>query len=112
MEQGSSLEALQDMSTHFASSNLGAEAMKLPWVILVSGYGAFIHTGTEQSAEEMRTHKARWEGGIAKKRPADKSDMIVPSACWNHPGFNNTGGRYADCQCGACSPPSAGDHSK
>lgn len=28
------------------------------WVINVSGYGSFLHSGDEASAEEMRVHKA------------------------------------------------------
>lgn len=70
------------------------------WVILVGGYGAFLFRGTEPEAEDMRAHKARWEGAVAKKRRATTADMSTPSVCWNHPGFGNTG-RY-HCECGAC----------
>ena len=37
------------------------------WRISVTGYGDFLYVGTEEEAEDMRAHKARWEGGIAKK---------------------------------------------
>lgn len=41
------------------------------WVITVGGgYGTFFFRGTESEAEEMRRHKARWEGAVARKRPA------------------------------------------
>jgi len=44
------------------------------WIIRVGGgYGEFAFRGTEAEAEEMRVHKARWEGAFASKRPA-KSD--------------------------------------
>lgn len=61
------------------------------WVILVGGYGAFLFEGTETEAEDMRRHKARWERGIGKKRPATDEEVAskTPSQCWNHPGFNN-----------------------
>ncbi len=73
------------------------------WVILVGGgYGAFLFRGSEMEAEEMRAHKAKWEGAIAKKRPASVWDLAVgPSTCLNHPGFVNRY-RYADCRCGGC----------
>lgn len=38
------------------------------WLISVAGYGEWIYVGTEAEAEEMRAHKANWEGGIGKKR--------------------------------------------
>ena len=37
------------------------------WVITVAGYGSFGFIGTEVEAEEMRRHKASWEGGVATK---------------------------------------------
>lgn len=43
------------------------------WRIRVSGYGTFDFTGTREQAEEMRIHKARWEGGTAMKWRADLS---------------------------------------
>ena len=73
------------------------------WVILVHGYGPFIFEGTEREAEEMRAHKSRWEGGIAKLRLADDVEYVTrkPSECWNHPGFQNRGTYF--CECGNCS---------
>jgi len=38
------------------------------WLISVAGYGEWIYIGTEKEAEEMRAHKANWEGGVGKKR--------------------------------------------
>ena len=40
------------------------------WTINVFGYGDFQYFGTEDEAEEMRCHKANWEGGVGKKRRA------------------------------------------
>lgn len=42
------------------------------WIIDVVGYGDFSFYGTEEEAEDTRGHKAEWEGGIGKKRPADR----------------------------------------
>lgn len=71
------------------------------WIILVgAGYGAFLFQGTEQEAEDMRSHKARWERGIGKKRPATEEEVSTgkPSQCWNHPGFGNkVVYNYCDC---------------
>lgn len=39
----------------------------MKWKITVAGYGEFEFEGTAEEAEEMRRHKARWEGAIAKK---------------------------------------------
>lgn len=41
------------------------------WIISVGGYGSFGFLGTEAEAEEMRAHKADWEGGVGRKRRAD-----------------------------------------
>ncbi len=75
------------------------------WVILIGGYGAFLFEGTADEAEEMRRHKARWERGIGKKRPATGEEVAskTPSQCWNHVGFNNNftyicGCDDVDCQ--------------
>ena len=43
------------------------------WIIDVVGYGDFSFYGTEVEAEDARAHKAEWEGGIGKKRPADRA---------------------------------------
>lgn len=70
------------------------------WVILIGGYGAFLYEGNEEYAENMRAHKARWERGVGKKRPATDKEVAAgkPSQCWNHAGFNNRF-VYNDCQC-------------
>lgn len=47
------------------------------WVINVGGYGEFAYYGSEEEAEEMRAHKARWEGGVGRKRKAEQDDPIV-----------------------------------
>lgn len=57
------------------------------WIINVAGYGAFLFEGSESEAEEMRVHKARWEGACAQKRPASITDFPHASGCWNHPGY-------------------------
>lgn len=38
------------------------------WTISLPYYGAFLFTGTEDEAEEMRRHKAQREGEVARKR--------------------------------------------
>jgi len=43
----------------------------------VAGYGGFAFYGTEDEAEDMRVHKARWEGGVGRKRKAEQDDPIV-----------------------------------
>ena len=49
---------------------------QITWVIAVGGgYGAFLFKGTEEEAEEMRRHKARWEGAPAKKVPANDEEI-------------------------------------
>lgn len=45
------------------------------WVIIVSGYGPFLFDGTEEEAEEMRRHKAKWEQGVAQKRKATEQEI-------------------------------------
>lgn len=89
---------------------------KPSWVINVAGYGAFVFEGTEQEAEEMRAHKARWEGAVGHKRPASFTDFPRASTCWNHPGYLRLV-RYGSrrqllkrpyvpsyyCECGGCS---------
>lgn len=74
--------------------------MTMHWVITVGGYGAFLFEGTEAQAEEMRAHKARWERGIGKKRPADEAEIASgqASSCLNHPGYASRH-FYADCPC-------------
>ena len=42
----------------------------MKWVISLPYYGAFLFDGSAEEAEEMRRHKARWEGEIARLRPA------------------------------------------
>ena len=43
------------------------EDTKKKWLIKVLGYGSFVFNGTEEEAEEMRQHKARWERAVATK---------------------------------------------
>lgn len=73
------------------------------WVILVGGgYGAFLFEGTEAEAEEMRKHKARWEGVVALKRLADAGEIESKEAsqCWNHKAFSHRGkGFIYACDC-------------
>ena len=45
------------------------------WVIDVAGYGSFLFEGSEKQAEEMRAHKAWWEGGVGRKRPATQAEI-------------------------------------
>ncbi|QNH21195.1 hypothetical protein HEP73_02107 [Xanthomonas sp. GW] len=65
--------------------------MSTNWVIRVAGYGSFLFVGTEEEAEEMRRHKARWERAVAHKRPADAQEVAeqTPSRCDNHPGWGD-----------------------
>ena len=50
------------------------------WEITVGGgYGTFPFFGTEAEAEEMRVHKARWEGAIARKHRAPTSMPPTPA---------------------------------
>lgn len=37
------------------------------WLISIAGYGDFAFYGTEREAENMRRHKAYWEGGTGRK---------------------------------------------
>lgn len=58
------------------------------WKIWVSGYGDFDFEGTEAEAEEMRSHKARWEHGKGMKWRADNqkpSDKLTAEivALWD-----------------------------
>lgn len=46
------------------------------WVITVlDGYGSFLFKGSEEEVEEMRRHKANWEGSPATKKLATKDDI-------------------------------------
>jgi len=45
------------------------------WIIYVGNYGSFLFEGTELEAEEMRQHKAVWEGGIGRKRLATEQEI-------------------------------------
>ena len=70
------------------------------WIISVGGYGTFFFEGTESEAEEMRAHKAKWERGVGKKRPADDEEVAsgMIKRCLNHPGYLSKN-IYNDCQC-------------
>lgn len=48
---------------------------KEKWLIYISGYGTFFFDGTRKEAEEMRRHKANWEGGVGRKRLATDADI-------------------------------------
>lgn len=50
--------------------------MKQKWKIWISGYGAFDFEGTEAEAEDMRIHKARWEGGQGRKWRVDNPTEV------------------------------------
>ena len=45
------------------------------WLIYISGYGTFFFDGTRKEAEEMRAHKANWEGGLGRKRYATQEEI-------------------------------------
>ncbi len=54
------------------------------WKIRVSGYGTFDFTGTEAEAEEMRRHKAQWEGGNGHKYRVEnqtEADRLMQRMC-------------------------------
>ena len=50
------------------------------WMIKVTGYGEFEHFGTAAEAEQMRVHKAEWEGGRGTKRKAGAVEIAVARA--------------------------------
>lgn len=73
------------------------------WVISVAdNYGSFFVTGTEQEVEEKRKYKAKWEQTIARKRLADKEELLtgIINSCKNHPNFQSKD-RY-HCICPKC----------
>jgi hypothetical protein len=47
------------------------------WIISVTGYGSFFFEGTIEEAEEMRAHKADWEGGRGTKRSATPEEIKI-----------------------------------
>lgn len=55
------------------------------WKISASGYGDFCFFGTEKEAEEMRLHKARWEGSAisTKRRILSNSRLAKAFIDWN-----------------------------
>lgn len=53
------------------------------WAIYVIGYGSFLFVGTEAEAEDMRLHKARWEGGLGRKRFATTVEIAAGRASSN-----------------------------
>lgn len=49
---------------------------KQNWIISVGGgYGSFLFKGSEQEAEEMRSHKANWEQASCTKRLATEEEI-------------------------------------
>ncbi len=70
------------------------------WVISVATYGSFFFEGNEESAEDMRIHKSRWEGGIGRKRLADPKEIETGKidSCLNHPNFKTKSKYYCTCQ--------------
>lgn len=52
------------------------------WLIDIAGYGDFAYFGTQGEAEEMRSHKANWEGGRGTKKRIDKGhpDAVAETA--------------------------------
>ncbi len=55
------------------------------WRVDVSGYGAFLWVGTKEQAEDIRSHKARWEGGVSimrRLRDATEAELLK----WNEVG--------------------------
>lgn len=45
------------------------------WYIYVANWGDGLFYGTEEEAEEVRVHKARWEQSIARKRRATPEEV-------------------------------------
>jgi hypothetical protein len=43
------------------------------WLIDVDNYGEFLFIGNEEEAEEMRKHKANYEGSISRKKRIELS---------------------------------------
>jgi hypothetical protein len=64
------LEELCRKEPEWAASiiaTLKASSIALWRISVGGGYGEFFYVGTEQEAEEMRAHKARWEAAVARK---------------------------------------------
>lgn len=64
------------------------------WIITVAGWGSRALYGTEAEAEEWRAHKAQWEGGVGRKRPADLDDPEHLKLVREYP--------YLECPCCGC----------
>ena len=49
------------------------------WFVITvgNGYGSFFFRGTEEEAEKMRKHKARWEQAPATKRVATQEEIAT-----------------------------------
>lgn len=53
------------------------------WIIAISGYGKFGFYGSEGEAEEMRAHKAEWEGSVGtKERATIESSEVQEQIRW------------------------------
>jgi hypothetical protein len=72
------------------------------WIITVSGYGEYFFIGNEEDAERERSHKAKWEQGIGRKRLASEEEVKTKKIdlCKNHPNFHSKD-RYK-YNCGKC----------
>lgn len=51
------------------------KSKKYHWIIDVAAWGTLYGFGTEEEAEEWRSHKANWERCVAKKRKASESEV-------------------------------------
>lgn len=49
-------------------TGMGGECMRQWWLISIQGYGSFGFYGKEYEAEEARSHKSVWEGGVGRKK--------------------------------------------
>lgn len=109
-ERAAMCRGLDRMTTHLVQSGYNAadvrgkdyNPVKNKWVISVGGYGTFFFDGSEKKAEEMRKHKANWEQGIGRKRPATVVEVRTKTIdeCKNHPLFKGPGNFL--CKCDKC----------
>lgn len=50
------------------------------WRISVSGYGEYAFYGTQSEAEQERSHKAFWEGGVGAKETIPATHSLAKEA--------------------------------